>query len=65
MNFDHGLYCPKCRSRLYPGDADYMRDHGVCSYCVTYAKRKPAPKPEDGAKNGPLAGSPDLPLVLE
>lgn len=29
-------YCPKCKSRLYPIDNDYIIKTGVCSYCVTY-----------------------------
>lgn len=38
-------YCPKCRSRLYPVDEEYMRKHGVCSYCVTVQKlNRPKPK---------------------
>ena len=31
-------YCPKCGSRLYPGDEDYINKTGVCSHCVTYDK---------------------------
>jgi hypothetical protein len=31
-------YCPKCASRLYSGDAEYMDKTGVCSNCVTYDK---------------------------
>lgn len=30
-------HCPRCRSRLYPIDADYMAQHGICSACVTWA----------------------------
>jgi len=30
------MYCPKCKSRLGAGDADYMKAVGICSYCVTY-----------------------------
>ena len=29
-------YCPKCGSKLFPGDSQYMEKTGVCSYCVTY-----------------------------
>jgi hypothetical protein len=29
-------YCPKCASRLYPGDDDSIKQRGVCSYCITY-----------------------------
>lgn len=29
------MYCPKCKSRLYPQDVEYMTAAGVCSYCVT------------------------------
>jgi hypothetical protein len=32
------MYCPKCKSRLYPIDEKPMKKHGVCSYCVTYKK---------------------------
>jgi hypothetical protein len=28
-------HCPKCGSRLYPVDEQYMEKAGVCSYCVT------------------------------
>jgi DNA-directed RNA polymerase subunit M/transcription elongation factor TFIIS len=31
-----GTYCPKCKSRLYPGDEDYMDAVNVCSGCVSY-----------------------------
>jgi DNA-directed RNA polymerase subunit M/transcription elongation factor TFIIS len=30
------MYCPKCKSLLYPDDEKYMRYAGVCSSCVTY-----------------------------
>ena len=33
-----GNYCPKCRSKLYSGDTEYMDATGVCSYCVTNDK---------------------------
>lgn len=29
-------YCPRCKSRLFPIDEDYIREHGKCSYCCTY-----------------------------
>jgi hypothetical protein len=29
-------YCPKCKSRIFPGDEEYLNVAGVCSYCVTY-----------------------------
>lgn len=29
-------YCPKCGSRLYPGDTESMEIVGVCSSCVCY-----------------------------
>ena len=29
-------YCPKCKSRLYEGDTQYMEIVGVCSSCVCY-----------------------------
>lgn len=32
------MYCPKCKSKLYPIDEKYMKEHGVCSYCVTFNK---------------------------
>lgn len=28
-------YCPKCKSRLFPQDDEYIANAGVCSYCVT------------------------------
>jgi len=28
-------YCPRCASRLYPGDDPYIKRAGVCSFCVT------------------------------
>lgn len=34
------MYCPKCKSRLYPIDTDAIKKHGVCSYCVTYDPKK-------------------------
>lgn len=30
------MYCPKCKSKLYPMDKEYIEATGVCSYCVTY-----------------------------
>lgn len=33
---EHIMYCPKCKSRLYPNDRAYIGITGVCSYCVTY-----------------------------
>lgn len=29
-------YCPRCGSRLYPADAEYMKATGGCSGCVTW-----------------------------
>lgn len=29
-------YCPKCASRLMPGDDESMTYAGVCSSCVTW-----------------------------
>lgn len=29
-------YCPKCKSRLYAGDSEYIEVTGVCSFCVCY-----------------------------
>ena len=29
-------YCPKCGSRLYSGDQEYIDATGVCSYCVSF-----------------------------
>lgn len=29
-------YCPKCSSRLYPLDVEYIKKYGVCSYCGTF-----------------------------
>ena len=34
------MYCPKCKSRLYPADDEPMKKYGVCSFCVTYNKRE-------------------------
>ena len=31
-------YCPKCRSRLFPADEEYMKAAGVCGDCVAYDK---------------------------
>jgi len=36
INENFGEYCPKCKSRLYSGDDEYMDKAGVCSSCVTY-----------------------------
>ena len=33
-------YCPKCKSKIYPLDVDYLAKYGVCSYCVTYKKKE-------------------------
>lgn len=30
------MYCPKCKSKLFPIDAEYIRKFGICSYCITY-----------------------------
>ena len=30
------MYCPKCGSKMYSGDQEYLDATGVCSYCVTY-----------------------------
>lgn len=30
------MYCPKCKSRLYPDDEKSMRYAGVCSGCVSF-----------------------------
>lgn len=30
------MYCPKCKSRLYSGDQEYIEATGVCSYCVSF-----------------------------
>jgi hypothetical protein len=30
------MYCPKCKSKLYPADTEYMRHYGICSYCYTF-----------------------------
>lgn len=43
MAMTQNSYCPKCGSRLYPIDEEYIRKHGVCSYCVT-VKRMYEPK---------------------
>lgn len=32
------MYCPKCKSKLFPEDDNYIKVTGVCSYCVTYSK---------------------------
>ena len=34
------MYCPKCKSRLYPIDEEYMKKYGKCSYCVTYGSKE-------------------------
>lgn len=31
-------YCPKCGSRLYPADEEYMQVVGVCGDCVSFDK---------------------------
>jgi hypothetical protein len=33
------LYCPSCKSRLFPLDNEYMEKHGKCSYCVTFGSK--------------------------
>lgn len=33
------VYCPKCGSQLYPIDEKYIKEYGVCSYCVTYRRK--------------------------
>ena len=33
-------YCPKCKSRLYPQDEEYMMATGFCGYCVTMNNNK-------------------------
>lgn len=33
------MYCPKCKSRLFPGDQESISLVGVCSYCTTWDKR--------------------------
>lgn len=30
------MYCPKCKSRLYPDDEKYMQYAGVCGGCVGF-----------------------------
>ena len=30
------MYCPKCRSRLYPDDSKYMEAIGVCGSCAMW-----------------------------
>ncbi len=30
------IYCPKCGSRLFECDTEYILVTGVCSYCVCY-----------------------------
>jgi hypothetical protein len=42
------MYCPKCKSLLYPIDTDYILQYGVCSYCVTFNKGKNATKGDPG-----------------
>ena len=34
-----GEYCPKCKSKLYPIDEDYIIKYNKCSYCVTWEKK--------------------------
>ena len=36
MIVDFGNYCPKCGSKLFPGDLEPMSKYGVCNYCYTY-----------------------------
>lgn len=36
MSYDPAAYCPRCKSRLYPGDKECMVAVGVCSDCVCY-----------------------------
>ena len=44
-------YCPKCGSRLYPLDGEYIRKYGVCSYCITFhGKKKPVDPAEEETK---------------
>ena len=33
------MYCPKCRSKLYPVDDEYMKKYGLCSYCISFKKK--------------------------
>lgn len=35
-HLEQTMYCPKCKSKLYPMDKEYIEATGVCSYCVTY-----------------------------
>lgn len=32
------MYCPACRSLLFPIDTAYIEKYGICSYCVTFGK---------------------------
>lgn len=52
-------YCPKCKSRLFPADDDYMEKAGVCSACVTWDKtpdRRFKQKYEDALNKMPKGG---------
>jgi len=35
-------YCVLCGSKLYPLDDDYIKVFGICSYCVTVARKAKA-----------------------
>lgn len=35
-------YCGSCGSKLYPLDDDYIKAFGICSHCVTVARKAKA-----------------------
>jgi hypothetical protein len=46
------LYCPECKSRLYPVDNEFIAKYGKCSACVTWKTKNPPgailiPDPEE------------------
>jgi len=39
-NIGDNMYCPRCKSRLYPIDKKYIDKYSVCSNCITYEKKE-------------------------
>lgn len=44
------MYCPKCKSKLYPADKQALIDHGVCSYLVAASLVWPIVETNDSPK---------------
>ena len=60
------MYCPKCKSRLFPDDEKYIQAAGVCGYCVTYDttpdkrfQKAAANQPKKKAKKQQIASATD------